>query len=307
MRTVKNAINSIFQRIRNKLSHNVAPTEKILPNSDHHYVDARDCGLYDAFKSGWFLNETNELFKGFKISDQDIVVDFGCGSGGSTLFCARTGAHVTFIDSDANKISLVSEAIRNTSARSSEGITSSTLPLPIHDAFATRIIAQEVLEHVTHPDSYLRELIRIGKPGALYLLTVPHPTGELIQKEIAPKSHFSAPNHINIFETTEFRDLISNSGLEIIAHDQNGFFWSFWMMLYWVESANSGQTHSGATHDMIRPPYSDLLNQWASLWHTVIKTPNGLKLKESLDKLLPKSQIIIAKKPLQSTNEYENH
>lgn len=266
------------------------------PQPDN-YVDARDCGLFDAFKSGWFLNDSSELFKGFSIQACDVVVDFGCGAGGSTLFCARTGAHVVFIDSEAEKVAMVSAAAKQTNARIVEGYICSELPIPLPNEYASKIIAQEVLEHVERPQEILNELVRIGKPGALYLLTVPHPTGEKIQSRIGPSSHFEAPNHINIFEVDEFEKLVVESGLIIESRAQNGFFWSIWMILYWLDSKASGVAHEGATHDLIKPPYPALLNEWTTLWHKIIKMQGGLDVKYELDNLLPKSQIIVARKP----------
>ncbi|CRO36601.1 hypothetical protein PAERUG_P12_London_17_VIM_2_11_09_04363 [Pseudomonas aeruginosa] len=38
-------------------------------------------GLRDAVLSGWFNQETDELFSGFPISAEDTVLDVGCGDG----------------------------------------------------------------------------------------------------------------------------------------------------------------------------------------------------------------------------------
>ena len=261
------------------------------------YVDSRNCGLIDAVQSGWFLNDTDELHRGFAISSEDVVLDVGCGAGGSTLFCARRGAHVIFVDSDADKVAMVEAAAQETPARIIEGHISNSLPLPLPDNHATRILAQEVLEHVEQPAEILRELVRVGQAGALYLLTVPHPTGEKIQKRIGSPSHFKAPNHINIFETDEFERLITEAGLLIESRHSSGFYWSMWMLLYWTCNKASGQAHTGATHDLITPPYPALLNEWAKFWQQLIKMPESFEMKQELDNLLPKSQIIIARKP----------
>ncbi|MBF0677173.1 class I SAM-dependent methyltransferase [Pseudomonas sp.] len=261
------------------------------------YVDSQDCGLLDAVQSGWFLNDSNELYKGFSIHPTDVVLDVGCGAGGATLFCARRGAHVIFVDSDAEKIAMVNSSARQTIARKVEGYVSNSLPLPLPDNLASRIMAQEVLEHVEQPAEILRELVRVGQPGALYLLTVPHPTGEKIQKEIGPQSHFEAPNHINIFETDEFESLITDAGLVIESKSSYGFYWTMWMLLYWTTQKASKQLHIGATHDLIKAPYPALLNDWAKLWHQIIKIPEAAPMKQALDQLLPKSQVILARKP----------
>ena len=67
-------------------------------------VDPRICGLLDAVKRGWYRLETGELFIGFKVTRDDIVLDVGCGEGNALLFCAKQGAHVVFSDIDATKL-----------------------------------------------------------------------------------------------------------------------------------------------------------------------------------------------------------
>lgn len=54
----------------------------------------------------------------------------------------------------------------------------------------------------------MAELVRVGQPGAQYLLTVPDPVAETVQKNLAPDSYFQKPNHIRIFQRDEFEQLV---------------------------------------------------------------------------------------------------
>ena len=135
--------------------------------SPPEYVDSRDCGLVDAVQSGWFLNASDELFSGFAISAEDVVLDVGCGAGGASLFSAQRGAHVVFSDEVAEKIEALREKLTRTPARAVEGLVSDSNPLPLADAYATRVIALEVLEHVDDPAAMIPDLVRVGRPGAL--------------------------------------------------------------------------------------------------------------------------------------------
>ena len=265
--------------------------------SQPDFVDSRDCGLVDAVQSGWYLSETNELFKGFAISAVDSVLDVGCGAGGATLFSANRGAHVVFTDVVAEKIESLKARVVLTPARKAEGFVSDSIPLPVADASMSRVISMEVLEHVEAPAAFLRELVRVGQPGALYLLAVPDPVGEHIQKTIAPQSHFEQPNHIHIFEREEFGRLVTDAGLEIVRRDAYGFYWTLWMFFFWISAKSEDFELDGASHDFVKAPYPPLLNDWAKLWHQVIKMPEAAPMKQALDQLLPKSQVIIARKP----------
>ncbi|MGH8434017.1 MAG: class I SAM-dependent methyltransferase [Pseudomonas sp.] len=261
-------------------------------------IDSRDCGLVDAVMGGWFQNATDELFRGFSITADDVVLDLGCGHGGSTLFCARRGAHVIFTDSEAAKVEALREKVRETPARQAEGIVSDSLPLPLADNLASKVIALEVLEHVEQPLAILQELVRVGRPGAQYFISVPDQASEELQQAVAPALHFKSPNHIQVYSREAFAELVEGAGLIIESRHYYGFYWTLWMMLFWSTKQAEGHAFSGATHDQIEPPFHPLLNSWATLWHATINLPSGEKIRTALDQALPKSQIILARKPL---------
>ncbi|SUD19884.1 class I SAM-dependent methyltransferase [Aquipseudomonas alcaligenes] len=261
-------------------------------------VDSRDCGLVDAIMGGWFQNASDELFRGFPISADDVVLDLGCGYGGATLFSARRGAHVIFTDSEAAKVEALRDSVRDTPAREAQGIVSNSLPLPLEDKIASKIIALEVLEHVDQPLAILQELVRVGRPGAQYFISVPDQRSEELQRAVAPALHFEPPNHINVFSREAFAELVECAGLIIETREYYGFYWTLWMMLFWGTKQAEGVEFSGATHDHLDGPFHPLLNSWASLWHATISLPGGDKLREALDQCLPKTQIILARKPL---------
>ncbi len=256
-------------------------------------VDSRICGLIDSVQSGWFLQDSGELLQGFPIAPADVVLDVGCGEGGATMFAARHGAHVIFSDTNADQIAQLSRKVADSAARGYQALVGDSNPLQLGDNIASRVIAMEMLEHVDDPAQVLAELVRVGQPGALYLLTVPDPISEGLQKQLAPASHFQKPNHIHVFERDQFATMVTDAGLHIERRDAYSFYWSMWMSLYWACESQQ----EGATLDKIKAPYPPLLNEWASTWHQLISMPGGEKVKAVLDNFLPKSQIIIARKP----------
>lgn len=266
--------------------------------ADHpDFHDSRNVGLKDAVQAGWYQSETGELFRGFPVTADDVVVDVGCGAGGASLFCARYGAQVVYCDLDPANIESLDEKIRSTAARDPRGIVTDCTPLPIEDGFASRVIAMEMLEHVDDPDAILVELARIGKPGALYLISVPDASAERLQLPIAPPEYFRKPNHIHIFETADLEQLITSAGLEIVERSSYGFFWNLWMNMYWVCDRAAKNTPQAVSHDCTKPPYFPLLDDWTSLWARLSSLEEAQPLIRELDKALPKSQIFIARKP----------
>lgn len=265
------------------------------------FIDSQNCGLVDAVQRGWFQNDSGELFSGFPITPEDVVLDVGCGSGGATLWAARRGAEVIFTDVVEEKIAALRDRVRETPARKATGMVCDSAPLPMADGMASRIMALEVLEHVEDPAQMMRELVRVGQPGALYLLSVPDARGEMMQKTIAPDAYFAPPNHIHIFEREAFARLVEDAGLKVERHTSYGFFWSIWTMLYWAWARDNGVELRGESLDVVNPPYPPLLNDWAKVWHTLIQIPEASPLKNALDDLLPKSQIIVARKTFAPT------
>ena len=257
-------------------------------------ADPRMCGLIDILKRGWYKSDTGELCAGFKVTADDIVLDVGCGDGGATLFCARQGAHIVFSDVNATKIKALIEKANETKARKVEGFVSDTTPLPLPCEYATKILSMEMLEHTLNPENILAELVRVGKPGAQYLITVPDSRSEMLQKPVAKPVYFSEPNHIHIFDKENFVRLVENSGLKVERYDTWGFYWTVFMSLFWI--VHQKECFDGAVLGCIKPPYHPVLQSWSNTWAGLMELNGSEKLLESFDKYLPKTQVIIARK-----------
>jgi SAM-dependent methyltransferase len=242
-----------------------------------------EIALRDLSESGWFDQERGELYPHFPVSRDDIVLDVGCGHGGKAAFCARLGAHIYLVDIDENEIRGAMRALANQGAATLNPIVSDSNPLPLPDGFATRIIASEVLEHVDDTAGFLAELVRVGRPGCLYLLTVPDPVAEGLQKQLAPPLYFEKPNHLRIIGRDEFAQMVTDAGLEIVHRGSNGFYTALWWQFFWTAGVPLGTPHP-------------LLETWSDTWRALLATPDGLKVKAVLDGFMPMCQCIVARK-----------
>ena len=240
--------------------------------------------LNDSRMSGIFLNETGQVYDGFLIDSEDVVVDIGCGDGCISVFAANRKAKVIATDICPQSVEQTRGKLQKSPARDFEVHVSDSNPLPLDDNIATKIICREVLEHVDDPAAVMRELVRVGKPGASYLITVPDPRGESIQKKMAPPEYWAKPNHLRVFEREEFADLLESNGLEIEHRHYHGFYWSMWWVLFWAAGQELGE------------PEQPILHHWTSVWHELISKPESRHIKDALDEFMPKSQILIAKK-----------
>jgi len=261
-------------------------------------LSPRDVGLHDAVLDGWFLNDSGELLKGFAITADDSVLDVGCGEGVATLFAVRQGASVIFTDSEHDKVRDLARQVEALGAKASLGLVSNSLPLPLADGCASKVVCMEVLEHIAEPEPFMAELVRMGRPGAQYLLSVPALAGEHLQKGIAPASYYQSPNHVQIFSAERFAALVQEAGLVIEHRQASGFFWVMGMIFFWAGERAAGRDPGGAVRDRIQPPFMPLMESWARTWQDLLTQPGGLAIKQTLDSFLPKSQVIIARKPL---------
>ncbi|MNC64042.1 hypothetical protein D3C75_1142120 [compost metagenome] len=70
------------------------------------------------------------------------------------------------------------------------------------------------------------------------------------------------------------------------------------MIFFWASERAAGRDLSGAVRDRIHAPYPPLMESWARTWQDLLVQPGGLEIKQILDGFMPKSQVIIARKPL---------
>ncbi len=245
-----------------------------------------DAGLLDYRMTGWLQHETGELFRGFAITNQDVVLDVGCGEGQFARFCADQGAEIILADVDAEKVERARQRVEGGKAQAVTALVTDANPLPIEDGRASKVIAIEVLEHVDDPQAFVKELVRAGKPGAQYFISVPGTYSEELQKSLAPDSYFEKPNHIRIFSPEAFEQLLIENGLVVESKANYGFYWSLWWYFFWTCNQDLSQ------------PWSPLLKSWETTWALLLASPEGEKVKQVLDDHMPKSQAIIARKPL---------
>ena len=226
---------------------------------------------------------------GFEISSTDTVVDVGCGAGDVCVYAAHLGAAVIGIDIEECLVDQTRRNMANLTPRSFQGIVSDCDPIPLPDATADVVVCTEVLEHVPDPAKLLSELARIGKPGARYLISVPHPASESVMRKIAPEWYWQPPFHIHVYEPDQLDSLIAQSGLKVETRHNAGFYWS----MFWFLQMAAGMDHP------YRFPENPMLAAWDEVATGLASTEKGKWVLESLDSLVPKSQVRLATKVVQ--------
>jgi 2-polyprenyl-3-methyl-5-hydroxy-6-metoxy-1,4-benzoquinol methylase len=291
--TPRRFLAKVFRRIAYEIDHSlfdqaaksVAP---VSPDPASHSALSSDFDplavpLRDNKLAGWFNEARRELYTGFEIGPQDVVADIGCGTGMHARFCADQGARVILVEADEAKLN-TARARWAADDPCFESHLHSTIPFPIADGRCTRIVCNEVLEHVEDPAAFLAELKRIGAPGARYLLCVPAPFSEHVLKNIAHPSYFEPPNHIRIIESEDFQRMVTDAGLIVESESSYGAYWAIRCWLWWCDPQPS------------IAPRHPVLDHLAFAWNSLLDSASGPQIKRGMDRCLPKSQVIVARK-----------
>lgn len=235
-------------------------------------------------REGWLNKERSEVLPGLDVTPADTMIDLGCGDGNIAVFCAEQGAAMIVADIDPANVARTKERIAEASGRDARGIVTDSNPIPLNDCSVTRAVCTEVLEHVDDPDIVLAELFRIGRPGALYLLTVPGVLSEHTQAVLGPPQYFERPNHIRIVEPEGFRAMVERAGLLVDHYSGDNFHQSMNLIFCWQSGLPLGQPHHALT-------------LWLRAWQMATEGRRGPDLTKALNAALPRRQIIIARKP----------
>jgi SAM-dependent methyltransferase len=231
-----------------------------------------------------------ELLPGIRLEPEMTVVDVGFGRGDLLARAAELGASVVGIDSQQAHVDDLRERLREQNIDSFVALCAEAPPIPLADESAEVVLCLEVLEHVGGPAGELvGELARIAKRGGLVYLTVPDPLSERVLLELAPPDYSQPPGHIRTFERGELVALVEAAGLEVIARRGVGFYDSLWWALRMALASDY------LPGDL--PPAPALLATWERLWRELERAPQGAKAIAALDAALPKSQVVLARKP----------
>ncbi|MDQ2650395.1 MAG: methyltransferase domain-containing protein [Actinomycetota bacterium] len=229
----------------------------------------------------------------------DLVLDMGCGAGRHAFESYRRGARVVAFDYLASELKDVAglfAAMRESGeAGTAAGSLAATangdaLALPFPDDTFDRVIASEVLEHVSDDLVALEEIFRVLKPGGTLAATVPAWLPEQVCWALSSEYHapFVEGGHVRIFSEPQLRHRMRDAGLRPRgAHHAHALHSPYW----WLKCA-VGPTNDD--HPLVKA-YLKLL-----VWDITGTQPVATvtKLAERvLNPVLGKSLVVYAEKP----------
>jgi SAM-dependent methyltransferase len=121
-----------------------------------------------------------------------VLVDVGCGTGNLWSFVCGKQSHTEgdrtdrYIGVDAVRYDGFPEAAEFILYNLDAG------KVPLADGFADVVCAVETIEHVENPRAFVRELVRLTKPGGLVIVTTPNQLSLLSKITLVLKNQFNA-------------------------------------------------------------------------------------------------------------------
>jgi len=192
--------------------------------------------------------QAKDIMEAFNIQSEDMVLDFGCGSGYMTVEIAKLAKKAYGIDI-VDDLELI--PIPETLKGRLEFIKTSGTALPFLDYFFDKILASEVLPMTPKPNEFLSEIRRVLKPNGILVIVngSGHPTIKnayeknslflkilkKLYKERMPESYGeycailqktfkTAQDHF--LEEKDIRDLLTQSGFHIETIDYTPGYWA---------------------------------------------------------------------------------
>ncbi len=149
-------------------------------------------GQYRFFRNKFFSHLVNSQAK---------VLEVGCGYSGLIGHFLRDGFNYTGVDVSFYIIDEMKKVFSTLNFYRSD-VQEEKL-----DGTFDLILSMQVLEHLSHPEKALKNMLSVLKPGGLFLASVPNPRSKI------PLTDWRAdPTHVSVFPQEKWRQLLSGAG-----------------------------------------------------------------------------------------------
>ena len=170
----------------------------------------------------------------------DLMLDLGCGGGRHAFEAHRRGAHVVAFDrngGDTKDAAAMLAAMRLAGEAPAgalgTAVDGDALQLPFADRSFDRVVAAEVLEHMTDDGAALGELARVLRPGGTLAVTVPRWFPEQVCWALADEYHAPAvpDGHVRIYRRRELARRLRAAGVRTTgSHHAHALHTPYWWL-----------------------------------------------------------------------------
>ena len=194
------------------------------------------------------------------VAPGELVLDLGCGLGRHAFGALRRGADVVAGDlgraelAEVRSMVAAMRAAGEFSGGTVECAVADARCLPFADGAFERIIAAEVLEHITDDGAALAELARVLRPGGVLAVTVPSWLPEKLCWLLSEEYHAPAvpDGHVRIYTLRRLRARLRAVGLEPRRrHRAHALHSPYWWLRCAVGPEDDGHRLVAAYHRLL--------------------------------------------------------
>lgn len=221
----------------------------------------------------------------------ETLLDLGSGNGRHSFEALRRGAKVIAADlddaslKDVAALAAAMEMEGQVVAGSSCGCAvADALRLPFADSSFDRVVASEVLEHISADERAMAEIVRVCKPGGTIAVSVPRAVPEAVCWLLSKQYHSNAGGHVRIYRRRQLLGRLNRAGLQVTrTHHAHALHSPLW----WLRCL------FGPDRDAVLPRVYHRFLVWD------IENPNRFvrALERALDPIMGKSLVVYLQKP----------
>jgi SAM-dependent methyltransferase len=166
------------------------------------------------------------------------VLDIGCGSGRHTAAaCGLARARVVGIDPCLADLRAARERLELHARLGAQAggtwslLAADGLRLPFRDECFDLVVCSEVLEHIADDRRALAEIVRVLKPGARLVVSVPRFWPERLCWALSPAYAAEPGGHLRIYRRRDLDARLRAAGLRAVgAHHAHGLHTPYWWL-----------------------------------------------------------------------------
>ncbi|MHA1608305.1 MAG: class I SAM-dependent methyltransferase [Candidatus Freyarchaeota archaeon] len=157
----------------------------------------------------------------FKVKEDDLILDAGCGDGRHTLEVAKRPCFLVALDTsfiDLLRVLFALRLMENNGEVKAEVdlVRGDVRRLPFRSQSFSKVICTEVLEHVREDREAIREIVRVMMDSGVAAVSVPTRVSERLYGRLSAKYFRTPGGHIRIYKAENLRRKLQDGGLKVV-------------------------------------------------------------------------------------------